>query len=40
MKKELFGNIAQIEEDENSFHKMPYYACEAKIQLNIDDLFA
>jgi len=30
----------QATADHETGHKMPYYACESKIQLSIDDLFA
>ena len=33
--KELFGNLMKIENPEEH----PYYACESKITLSIDDLF-
>ncbi len=39
MAKELYSNLHQLEK-EGDLDKMPYYACETQIQLNIDDLFA
>lgn len=38
MDKELFTNMNQIEKQGDT-KKMPYYACESKIQLSFDDLF-
>lgn len=37
MDKKLFGNLMQ---QSNSNSLNPYYACESKIQLNVDDLFS
>ena len=44
MDKSLFGNLLQIEKGHElqgvaEIESMPYYACESKIQLSIDDLF-
>ena len=38
MDKELFTNMGQVEKA-GDVKKMPYYACESKIQLSFDDLF-
>ena len=37
MKKELYSNI--LKQDQNPEEAAPYFACEAKITLSIDDLF-
>lgn len=38
MAKELFSNLQQLEAS-GDYSKMPYYACESKLQLTFDDLF-
>ena len=38
MDRDMFTNLQQVE-NSNDISKMPYYACESKIQLSVSTLF-